>query len=274
METAETFEEKIDTVKATPRFDVAEPVETSAIASMKKIEKKEYEATEEKAERVLPVQEPLTVSETQLEEGVKEVPEKKEKPRKAKKVQDKKPEEKVTVTEVATHILLEAVHSEEVEEILKTVRAKEFGPSEKPLRELAQIGFLVRRGVTVTQIDELYDAEKFPALRTPEAQSAMVQVVDRKGFSPLITEVLTEESATDEKTAAKTVGFKAFMRMIELNYATVEETLTSFAPEDFKPDKWTTSEATEVLHHYNTITITSCSRLLSTIRPLPNTINP
>jgi len=80
-------------------------------------------------------------------------------------------------------------HATEVEEILELIRAREFGPGESPLRELAQIGFLLRQGVTVNQITSVYHADHFPALRTPEAQSALVQLVEREGHETLISQV-------------------------------------------------------------------------------------
>lgn len=311
VETTEQFRETVDSVRAKPRFDVAESVETTAVASCKKLDEKTQEVKKEKAEKLLPVQEPVTVSETQVEERVKEVVEEKKTQKKAKKtvtisesievseidsedvvkemkekakpktaklvapvqepvsVQEVQPEatveelpekrpktrkakvEKteeegtVRVTKVTTQILERAKHAREVEEVLEFVRAKEFGPGERPLRELAQIGFLVRNGVSVNEVTNLYQEDRFPALRTPVAQSALVQVVERQGHSALISEVLTEETVTDE-TLASTVGFRAFMRMIELQHANVEEILTHFAPEDFRPHAWETLEASQV----------------------------
>lgn len=215
---------------------------------MKKMDKKEEEVKEEKAEKVLPVREPVTISETQPVEEVKDVTRKSKTPKKAKELtEEEKTREKVTTTtKTLTRILREATESTEVEDILQTVKGKEFGPGdEKPLKELAQIGFMVKKGVSVSEIQELYNLEKFPELRKPESQSALVQVVERKGHSPIITEVLTQETAIDETTAS-TIGFKAFMRMIELNYATVEEVLTNLAPEDFKPESWTFTRAIQV----------------------------
>lgn len=245
LETIQSLEESVTAVKATPRFDVAEPVETSAVASLKKMERKDDKIPLEKAEKIVSPQEPLMISEVQPEERTKEVSDKREVQRKAKKVKEDKLPERVTVTHVITQKLQEATESVEVENVLKMIRAKEFGPGEEPLRELAQIGFLVKHGVSVTELNELYLLDKFPALKTPQAQSALMQVVEKKGYSSLITEIVTEESTIDEATAS-TIGFKAFMRMLELNYATVEETLTNFAPQDFKPHSWVTKEATEV----------------------------
>jgi len=71
-------------------------------------------------------------------------------------------------------------------------------------------------------------------------------LVERKGHGPLITQVLTEETTTDESFVAATVGFRAFMKMVELQHATVEEVITHFAPEDFRPRAWEVTEISEV----------------------------
>lgn len=167
-----------------------------------------------------------------------------EKPKKKKK-EKLKVREEVSIEEIVER-QRESI-AREVEEIMETLHAKEFGPGEAPLRELATIGFLVRQGVSVNEINEsLYRTDNFPALKTPEAQNALVQLVEREGHGPLITQVLTEETTTDESVVAATVGFRAFMRMIELQHVTVEEVLTHFAPEDFRPRAWEVTEATEV----------------------------
>uniref|UniRef100_A0A0C9QLL7 Sls_2 protein n=1 Tax=Fopius arisanus TaxID=64838 RepID=A0A0C9QLL7_9HYME len=137
--------------------------------------------------------------------------------------------------------------SQAVEETMDLMNAKEFGPGESPLRELATIGFLIDNGVSVNEINEsLYQSHYFPALRTPDAQNALVQLVEREGHGPLITQVLTEETTTDESIVAATVGFRAFMRMVELQHATVEEIITHFAPEDFRTRAWEVTEFSEV----------------------------
>lgn len=167
-----------------------------------------------------------------------------EKPKKKKK-EKLKVREEMTIEEIVER--QKENIAREVEEIMETLHAKEFGPGEAPLRELATIGFLVRQGVSVNEINEsLYRTDNFPALKTPEAQNALVQLVEREGHGPLITQVLTEETTTDESVVAATIGFRAFMRMIELQHVTVEEVLTHFAPEDFRPRAWEVTEATEV----------------------------
>lgn len=177
-------------------------------------------------------------------------PEEKPKKRKAKSEKKQTTVERVTVTEVKVEqVIKEQVEeiAKEVEELMTILHAPDFGPGELPLRELATIGYLVRQGVSVNEINEsLYQTDKFPALRTPDAQSALVQLVEREGHGPLISQVLTEETTTDESIVAATVGFRAFMRMVELQHATIEEVITHFAPEDFRPHAWEITEATEV----------------------------
>lgn len=134
----------------------------------------------------------------------------------------------------------------EVNEILEMIKAPEFGPGETPLRELATIGYLVRQGISVSEIYDLYNTDKFPSLQMPESQSALVQLVEREGHAKLISEVLTEETIEDETVMAATVGFRAFLKMIELKHVTVEEVITHFSRDDFITQEWKTIEASEV----------------------------
>lgn len=184
--------------------------------------------------------EKVSVSEAHVETKRIETKQKKVKKIKAEKVKDD-----ITVKEIVER--QKENIAREVDEIMEVLDAKEFGPGESPLRELATIGYLVRQGVSVNEINEcLYRTEIFPALKTPDAQNALVQLVERKGHGPLITQVLTEETTTDESFVAATVGFRAFMRMVELQHATVEEVITHFAPEDFRPRAWEVTEISEV----------------------------
>lgn len=184
--------------------------------------------------------ETVSVTEVHTETGIREL-------KKKKKKSEKRASQS---TEISVEKIIEEQKeniAEEVDVIMDLFSAPEFGPAEQPLRELATIGFLVRQGVTVYEINEsLYRTDKFPALKTPDAQNALVQLVERKGHGPLITQVLTEETTTDESIVAATVGFRAFMKMVELQHATVEEVITHFTPEDFRPRAWEVTEITEV----------------------------
>lgn len=189
--------------------------------------------------------EKVSVFEAHVETSVQETKGIETKQKKVKKTKVERIKEDITVKEIVEQ--QKENIAREVDEIMEVLDVKEFGPGESPLRELATIGYLVRQGVSVNEINEcLYRTEIFPALKTPDAQNALVQLVERKGHGPLITQVLTEETTIDESFVAATVGFRAFMRMVELQHATVEEVITHFAPEDFRPRAWEVTEISEV----------------------------
>ncbi|KAJ8898141.1 hypothetical protein PR048_003501 [Dryococelus australis] len=264
-DTTTTFRRGLKTQKAVKTTSTQESVIVSEVMPETVVKEFEDKVDSKTAKRIVSTQESVTISEAQTETTVKELDEKKPKLRKAKV--EKKPalEETAKVTEVKPELMKEREEvitkveeilekeekkvAKEVTELMKFVHAKEFGPGESPLRELAKVGYLVRRGVTVNEVMTLYEADRFPSLRTPEAQSAMVHVVEREGHTSLITQVLAEETTTDEAAVAATVGFRAFMRMIELKHANIEEVITHFAPEDFKPHAWETADITEVSIH-------------------------
>lgn len=136
--------------------------------------------------------------------------------------------------------------SAEVNNILNDFKTKELTPFETPLRELATIAFLVRNGITVTEITGLYHENHFPALQTTETQAALVQLLEREGYAAFVSEVLAEETETDEAFVAKTVGFRALMKMIESEHIAVEEVIAHFAPEDFVSQEWKMEQTHEV----------------------------
>lgn len=217
--------------KAQVTVTKADHVETMDVASFKKVDEKEKLMPQlEKIEPILKPYDYLISSQQQDEEIVEpfqgEVIEK----------------HKAILKSVETDSRIVAA----VNELLDVINAKEFGPGESPLRELAKIGYMLRNGVTTEEIQSLYDSEYFPALRIPQSQLALVQLVERQGHGALITEVLTEETAQDEDIVAAKAGFCAFLKMVELKHSSVEEVIAHFYPEDFKPRSWEQKEAREV----------------------------
>lgn len=132
---------------------------------------------------------------------------------------------------------------DEVNSILDAIDANKFGSGELPLRELATIGYLLKQGISIYEITQMYNADFFPALKMPESQSALVQLVERQGHENLITDALTAESAEEDDTLlASTVGFRAFMKMVEISESPVEELLASFKFTDFIAQEWKQKE--------------------------------
>lgn len=215
--------------KATMKLSEADYVETTDIAVLKKVGQKEHEEVPEKIEPIITSNEYLVSSQQIRDETVQTFEETYNKQKGIIK----------TVKEDSKMVA-------EINELLEVINAKEFGPGESPLRELAKIGYMLRTGITTEQIESLYDSQHFPALRIPQSQSALVNLVERQGHGALITEVLTEETAQSEDVIAAKVGFRAFMKMVELKHTSVEEVIAHFYPEDFKPRSWERIEAREV----------------------------
>lgn len=88
-----------------------------------------------------------------------------------------------------------------------------------------------------------YTSGQFPALRTAPAQSAMVHLIEREGYTSLVADVFTKES-----TIPETVNevFRAFMTMIELKHSTMEEIITYLTPDDFQTSMWDFEHASQI----------------------------
>lgn len=226
-----SFIKKIDTAKADMTLNKAECVEIIDTATYKGIDKKEKPMA--KQETAKPKIKPLNYLES-LEQEMGET---------VQTFQDDFVEKHIGIIKLVQSDLKMVA---EVNELMEVINAKEFGPGESPLRELAKIGYMLRKGITTEQIEGLYDSEFFPALRVPQSQSALVQLVERQGHGALITEVLSEETVQDEEVVAAKAGFRAFLKMVEMNHNSVEEVIAHFYPEDFKPCSWVHKEAQEV----------------------------
>lgn len=256
IESTEEIMEKVKEQKAKPTLDIQEAVRTEAVATAKKIDEFQEEKPEEKAKELLSPTEATYAQQTLTEEIIKDIENILPKPHQAKPLVQAGVSELADITEIKLEQIIQRCEkiirkgemkmTKEVTEMLDFVQAKEFGPGLSPLREIAEIGYLLNNGITVKEVTVLYDEDKFPSLKTPQAQSAMVNVVERKGHGALISEVITEETAMDEQKLAATVGFRAFMKMVEVSYVTIEEVITEFMPEDFIQRAWESTEVTKV----------------------------
>lgn len=217
--------------KAKTKVTIEQPVITSATASCKKIDDTTVTIKEikEVAEPKQPLKESIIVHDIQVEGTIEEF------------VRDVIKKRGVKVTRQEVNKL-----SSEINETMQYIGVKEFSAGENPLQELAKIDFMVRHGITTNEVMSLYDANKFPALRKPESQSALVQVIERKGHGPIISEILTQESVVSEDFLTQRLGFKALMRTVELKYVTVEEVITHFRTEAFNIQSVKKVEANEV----------------------------
>lgn len=146
---------------------------------------------------------------------------------------------KISQKSITIEDMIEIKQHREVNTLLETIHAASFGSiGESALRDLASIGLLVRHGCTILEIIYMYEQNIFIALQKPEAQSALVQLVEREGHEELIGQIFSESTTEDETILAATVGFKAFVRMIERCEITIETVIRKFVREDFISQDW------------------------------------
>lgn len=130
-------------------------------------------------------------------------------------------------------------NSEQVNAMLEKLFDKKFSHGDGSLRELATIAFMIQKGLAIKHINNLFKANQFPELQTPESQSVLVQLLEKHGHASLVSEVLSEKSESDiDESYVATAGFRAFMKMIEKKKVNVEEIILSISPEDFVASNW------------------------------------
>lgn len=160
-------------------FDIQESVEVSAVASCKKVSDEQDFPTDvpDTAQVVAPVQESVTITETVPEDKTVELTVAGEKTEKAEVTRTEQRSVTVsqTVTESAVSDLVTETRTEtkatestetlqtaqvsrttvsvsEIEEALEGLNVKEFGPWQAPLRELAKVDVLRKKGVSVEEV--------------------------------------------------------------------------------------------------------------------------
>lgn len=151
-------------------------------------------------------------------------------------------EERMETTDIAG-----LLNEPEIVEILGHINIENFGPGIETIKELAIIGYLIQKGSTIEDIKQIYNTNGFTALKQPESQFALVQLVEREGHGKLITEILIAEHVADDALLASTVGFLAFLKMIELNHTSVENVISKLSRDDFMRQDWKSVEGKEVL---------------------------
>lgn len=136
--------------------------------------------------------------------------------------------------------------SSDVNEMMKKLQSKSFTTAEESLRELATIAFMIKKGLSVSDVEKLFQASAFPELQTPESQCALVQILEKHGYAALVSEVLEEKTDMEiDENFVATAGFRAFMKMIQTKKINAEDIVLSITPEDFAAINWK-QEAKEV----------------------------
>lgn len=135
----------------------------------------------------------------------------------------------------------------EIADMLKEINFEHYGPGIETIKELTIIGYLIAKGSSIENIKQIYNTNGFAALKQPESQFALVQLVEREGHGKLISDILVTEHVADDELLASTVGFLAFLKMIELKQTTVSEVISHLSRDDFIRQDWKAVEGKEVV---------------------------
>lgn len=85
-----------------------------------------------------------------------------------------------------------------IEQILQDSMVKEFGPEQfKPIEELTRVNIMLKEGIQAQEIITLAEAGELPELSKPEAQAPLVRAIQNVGHTPIVCQVIIEESTKE-----------------------------------------------------------------------------
>jgi hypothetical protein len=129
--------------------------------------------------------------------------------------------------------------SNEIDEIMNKFTTHDFGKEKESIRELATVSYMLQNGLSTSEVQKLFQSSLFPSLKTTESQSALVQVLEREGHAKIVSDILSEKSEHEiDENFIATVGFKAFLKMVEMKQMKAEEIIRLITPEDFAANSW------------------------------------
>lgn len=137
------------------------------------------------------------------------------------------------------HDLESVKSSKEINEIMTNFKSSEFGNESEAVKELVTISYMLQNGLSTAEISKLMQMKYFPTLFNTSTQSALVQLLEREGHEKFVADILAEkdEKEIDEGFLA-TVGFRAFLKMIETKKASAKDLILLLKPEDFTSANW------------------------------------
>lgn len=129
---------------------------------------------------------------------------------------------------------------------------EEFNLQTHPVDEMAQVSSFLNEGVSCQEILSLVKAGDLPALKLPENQWPLIQVMEKLGQTATVSKVIVEEPAlnlelsqssevdtTDEKVdrfiAKQSVGLRALMQMAVQESLNVTDVISQDMVQEFIP---------------------------------------
>lgn len=144
------------------------------------------------------------------------------------------------------HDLENVKSSKEIDEVMTKLSSSNFGSESEAVKELVTISYMLQNGLSTSEIQKLMQMKYFPTLLKTSTQSALVQLLEREGHEKFVADILAEkdEKEIDEGFLA-TVGFRAFLKMVETQKASAKDLILLLKPEDFASANWK-NQSTEV----------------------------
>lgn len=96
------------------------------------------------------------------------------------------------------------------ETLFKEVIPKEMGMFSSTTQELTKVSQMINQGIETEEIIAWCKAGKLPALKKPETQQPLINIVEKHGHSVMVAQVLVEEAYRDAKDGKYSTMFILF----------------------------------------------------------------
>lgn len=109
---------------------------------------------------------------------------------------------------------------------------KEFSQS---LKEFALLVYMIEKKVDTKDIMTMFQSDFFPDLKSPNLQAALVKLVEKKGFSNFVSDILSSKSEVEiESHLASSIGVEAFLKMSLTEKINIRDVINSLELSDFQ----------------------------------------
>lgn len=109
------------------------------------------------------------------------------------------PEEPIGLKAVLKAVEMKSANIQDV--VVMATHPEEFDLQSEPVPEMAAVSTLLHEGVSCDEMLTIVKAGELPALKQPETQWPLVQIMERLGQTAVVSQVIVEEPSLNLKTA-------------------------------------------------------------------------
>lgn len=135
------------------------------------------------------------------------------------------PEEPIGLKAVLKAVETKTANIKDIVEM--AMHPQEFDLSAKPVPELASVSTLLHEGVSCEEMLTIVKAGELPALKLPETQWPLIQIMDRLGQTAIVSQVIVEEPTLGLKVELPEMAMSTETTTDELSTATVKTSNSS-----------------------------------------------